>query len=81
MIRRVLESDPEVVVWYLGLDLHELEYAEMKLSRDDFASLADAISELVKGRKAVILLASGSRSDVLKETLKAVLTSLTGRLR
>ncbi len=79
MLEKVENFEPEVIVWYLGQDLHELEYAEMKLSSDEIGRMIEMVCNLAENRKLIIILASGSRSDVFKMILEKTAKILSGK--
>jgi acetoin utilization deacetylase AcuC-like enzyme len=62
----------DVFIWYLGQDLHEFEYSDLKLKSEDFRKLAELLIQAVKGRKFIVILASGSREDVFSEILQEI---------
>ncbi len=67
IVRAVKEENPEIVIWYLGQDLHELEYAEGCLDGESFGRMVREFMS-IPARKIVIL-ASGSRDDVFQEII------------
>jgi len=77
MVDRVKSYNPEYVIWYLGADIDSREYAEMEIGHEEWDKIMDAISGTIRGRKTLILLASGSRKDVLRD----VATRLVGALK
>jgi len=73
MLERVEEYNPDVIIWYLGTDIEEREYAEMKLGRNEIRAMVELMSNAIKGRKAVIMIASGSREDVVEDILRDII--------
>ncbi len=69
IVRTVKAEDPEIVIWYLGQDLHEMEYAEGCLDSESFRKMIENFMT-IPARKIVIL-ASGSRDDVFNELISA----------
>ena len=67
LVERVKEYDPNLVIWYLGLDLDSREYAEMPFGREEWEKLVKNFMKMAEGRKSLIMLASGLRDDVLKD--------------
>ena len=66
---------PEVIVWYFGQDTHFLEYSEMNLNGECYSEMINAALKLARGRKLIVLLASGSREDVFDEIVKCFITT------
>lgn len=67
VVGMIKSESPEVVVWYLGLDLHVDEYSEGILDDEGFREMiSDFMS--INARK-IVLLKSWSREDVLKRVL------------
>jgi acetoin utilization deacetylase AcuC-like enzyme len=73
LVERVKEYNPNLVIWYLGLDLDSREYAEMPIGREEWERLVEAFMRLAEGRKSLIMLASGLREDVLAEVMENIL--------
>lgn len=67
LVERVKEYDPNLVIWYLGLDLDSREYAEMPFGREEWEKLVKNFMKMAEGRKSLIMLALGLRDDVLKD--------------
>ncbi|WP_456477694.1 hypothetical protein [Geoglobus ahangari] len=69
VVEGIAKANPDVVVWYLGQDLHVREYSEGNLD-------GEALEEMIKvflsipGKK-IVLLSSGSREDVFEEVISA----------
>lgn len=66
---------PEVIVWYFGQDTHFLEYSGMNLNGECYDEMINAALKLAKGRKLIVLLASGSREDVFDQIVKCFITT------
>lgn len=79
MVQKVKDYDPSFVVWYLGTDIDSREYAEMEIGRKEWDEIMDAMSEIIHGRKALILLASGSREDVLRDVVARLIKVLEAK--
>jgi len=69
MVEKVRDYNPSFVVWYLGTDIDSREYAEMKIGQEEWDEIMEAMYDVIHGRKALILLASGSREDVLRDVV------------
>ena len=69
IVKAVKSENPEIVIWYLGQDLHEMEYAEGCLDGESFRKMIEEFIT-IPARKIVIL-ASGSRDDVFKGIISA----------
>jgi acetoin utilization deacetylase AcuC-like enzyme len=76
MLKLIKNYDADVIVWYLGQDLHVLEYSEMNLDNGSFAEMIKMITEVAKGKKMIILLASGSREDVFENLLRSIVVEV-----
>lgn len=74
MIGRIKEFDPEIVVFYLGMDIDKREYAEIDIDREDLRSMLDSLKDLIKDKKTIILLASGSREDVMRDIFSDIVS-------
>ncbi|WP_457591688.1 hypothetical protein [Geoglobus sp.] len=69
VIEGIKAARPEVVVWYLGQDLHIREYSEGNL---DGKTLEEMIKKFLSiPSKKIVLLSSGSRDDVFGEVISA----------
>ncbi len=73
MMERVEKYDPDVLIWYLGTDIDKREYAEMDIGIENFKLIAEKLANFVKGRRALIMLASGSREDVTRDFAREIL--------
>ena len=62
--------NPDVVVWYLGQDLHHLEYSEMGFDRECYEQIFKTMINIAQKRKLVVIFASGSRQDVFDEIME-----------
>ncbi len=69
VVEGIAKAKPDVVVWYLGQDLHVREYSEGNL---DGRALEEMIKTFlsIPGKK-IVLLSSGSREDVFEEIISA----------
>ncbi|RLI72057.1 hypothetical protein DRO97_09235, partial [Archaeoglobales archaeon] len=64
------ENDPDVVVWYLGQDMHFLEYSGMELDKECYKEMFETMLKIANKRKLIVILASGSREDVFDEIIE-----------
>ncbi len=69
IVKAVKAENPEIVIWYLGQDLHEREYSEGHLDGESFRKMIEQFMS-IPARKIVIL-ASGSRDDVFRGIISA----------
>jgi len=75
MVEKVASYNPDFLIWYLGMDLDSREYSEMDVG--DWEELIKVMSEVIGGRKTLIMLSSGSREDVLREISLKLLHALS----
>jgi len=67
-VMEIIEGyNPDILVWYLGQDLHEKEYSGLKLNGEGFRKMIEKFMEL--RCKKIVLFSSGSREDVFREIL------------
>jgi len=75
-VEDVEEYNPDVVVWYLGQDLHHLEYSEMEFDRECYSQIFKIMLKVAEKRKLIVIFASGSREDVFDEIMECFGQSL-----
>ncbi|MBE8539814.1 hypothetical protein [Geoglobus acetivorans] len=63
----IMDDNPEIVIWYLGQDLHELEYSGGGLDDDAFRAMIEKFMR-IETRKIVII-SSGTREDVFERII------------
>ncbi len=67
IVDEVKSENPEVVIWYLGQDLHEMEYAEGCLDDESFKTMVNLFMTILA--RKIVILSSGSRNDVFERIL------------
>jgi acetoin utilization deacetylase AcuC-like enzyme len=76
---RVRQFQPEFVFWYFGFDTHQGDYGDLGLTRPAYVQLATMVrglaTEWCSGRLEVVL-GGGSRSDIARELIPPIITSL-----
>jgi len=69
-----LKRDPDVLILYLGLDIHEREYFGNGVKTETIREIVKIFNSF-NGKK-VIIIAGGSRDDVAEEVFKAMMEEL-----
>lgn len=80
LVEKVEAYNPSFIIWYLGTDIDSREYAEMDIGQGEWDDIMGAFSDVIRGRKTLILLASGSREDVLRDVVLKLSKALAGKI-